>query len=149
MINLWTISWLVADEVAEWCFRKLNYQSSNSNQSRVYVFEVSSFHLVRVLLFSHKLMSSSLWSHELWHATLLLSLSPRVCSNSCPLSRWGSSFYKNNLRMYVGHCYLFFLSRSQSYSLTYCLKYSLLFVQLPLLFPFLLLLKWITAWGCL
>ena len=34
-------------------------------------------------------MSSSLQSHGLYHARLLcLSLSPRVCSNSCPLSWW-------------------------------------------------------------
>ena len=30
-----------------------------------------------------------LWSHGLQHARVLyLSLSPRICSNSCPLSRW-------------------------------------------------------------
>ena len=34
-------------------------------------------------------MSDSLWPHALWHARLLCpSLSPRVCSHSCPLSRW-------------------------------------------------------------
>ena len=34
-------------------------------------------------------MSNSLWPHELQHAKLLCpSLSPWVCSNSCPLSRW-------------------------------------------------------------
>ena len=34
-------------------------------------------------------MSSSLWYHELQHARLLCpSLSPTVCSNSCPLSQW-------------------------------------------------------------
>ena len=34
-------------------------------------------------------MSESLWSHGLQHARLLCPwLSPRVCSNSCPLSRW-------------------------------------------------------------
>ena len=34
-------------------------------------------------------MSDSLWSHELLHARLSCpSLSPRVCSNSCPLSQW-------------------------------------------------------------
>ena len=34
-------------------------------------------------------MSESLWSHELQHARLpCSSLSPGVCSNSCPLSRW-------------------------------------------------------------
>ena len=34
-------------------------------------------------------MSDSLWSHGLQHARLLCpSLSPGVCSNSCPLSWW-------------------------------------------------------------
>ena len=34
-------------------------------------------------------MSDSLGPHELWDARLLCpSLSPRVCSNSCPLSQW-------------------------------------------------------------
>ena len=34
-------------------------------------------------------MSNSLWPHELQHTRLLCpSLSPRVCSNSCPLNLW-------------------------------------------------------------
>ena len=34
-------------------------------------------------------MSNILWPHGLQHASLLCpSQSPRVCSNSCPLSRW-------------------------------------------------------------
>ena len=34
-------------------------------------------------------MSSSFWTHGLQHARLLCPpLSPGVCSNSCPLSRW-------------------------------------------------------------
>ena len=36
-------------------------------------------------------MFNSLQSHGLWHVRLLCpSLSPRVCSNSCPLSQWCS-----------------------------------------------------------
>ena len=42
-----------------------------------------------VLLFSHEVLSDSLWPHELQHARLPCpSLSPGVCSNSCPLSPW-------------------------------------------------------------
>ena len=42
-----------------------------------------------LLLFSHSVMSSSLWPHELQHARLPCpSLSPGVCSDSCPLSQW-------------------------------------------------------------
>ena len=42
-----------------------------------------------MLLFSCSVMSDSLWPHELQHSRVTCpSLSPRVCSNSCPLSRW-------------------------------------------------------------
>ena len=45
--------------------------------------------LVVVILFSHSFLSNCLWSHGLQHATLSCSsLSPGVCSNSCPLSQW-------------------------------------------------------------
>ena len=41
------------------------------------------------LLFSHSFMSDSLWPHGLQHTRLpCSSLSPRVCSDSCPLSWW-------------------------------------------------------------
>ena len=42
-----------------------------------------------VVLFSHQVVSSSLRPHGLQHARLPCPLpSPRVCSNSCPLSQW-------------------------------------------------------------
>ena len=42
-----------------------------------------------LLLFSHSVVSNSLWPHGLQHARLCCpSLSPWVCSNSCPLSQW-------------------------------------------------------------
>ena len=42
-----------------------------------------------LLLFSRSVVSDSLWPHGLQHARLPCpSLSPRVCSNSCPLSQW-------------------------------------------------------------
>jgi len=42
-----------------------------------------------LLLFCHSVMSNSLWCHRLQHASLPWpSPSPRVCSNTCPLSRW-------------------------------------------------------------
>ena len=44
---------------------------------------------MNLLLFSCSVMSDSLWPHGLQHARLPCpSLSPRVGSNSCPLSRW-------------------------------------------------------------
>ena len=46
-------------------------------------------HRKLLLLFSHSVVPNSLWSHGLQHARLPCpSLSPRACSNSCPLSRW-------------------------------------------------------------
>ena len=42
-----------------------------------------------LLLFNCSVLSDSLWPHGLQHARLSCpSLSPGVCSNSCPLSRW-------------------------------------------------------------
>ena len=42
-----------------------------------------------LLLFSHSLVSDSLWPHGQQHARLPCpSPSPGVCSNSCPLSQW-------------------------------------------------------------
>ena len=44
---------------------------------------------VLLLLFSHSFVSDSFWPHGLQHARLPRpSLSPGVCSNSCPLSPW-------------------------------------------------------------
>ena len=43
----------------------------------------------RLELFSHSVMSNSLWPHRLQNTRLpCLSPSPRACSNSCPLSQW-------------------------------------------------------------
>ena len=42
-----------------------------------------------MLCFSHSVVSDSLWPHGLQHSRLLCpSLSPAVCSDSCPLSQW-------------------------------------------------------------
>ena len=44
---------------------------------------------IYTLLFSHSIVSNSLWPHELQYARLPCPLlSPRVRSNSCPLNRW-------------------------------------------------------------
>ena len=58
-----------------------------------------------LLLFGRQVMSDSWWSHGLQHTRLPCpSLSPRACSNSCPLSRW---------------CYL---TISSSVTLFFCLQ---------------------------
>ena len=50
---------------------------------------VSQITMKLLLLFSHSDMSDSLWLHGLQHTRLpCLSLSPRACSNSCPLVPW-------------------------------------------------------------
>ena len=42
-----------------------------------------------LLLFSHSIVSDSLWPHGLWHTKLPCpSPSPGACSNSCPVSWW-------------------------------------------------------------
>ena len=42
-----------------------------------------------MLLFSSSVISNSLWPHGPQHTVITCpSLSPRVCSNSCPLSQW-------------------------------------------------------------
>ena len=47
------------------------------------------FLYILLLLISSSVISDSLWPHGLQHVRLLCpSPSPRVCSNSCPLSRW-------------------------------------------------------------
>ena len=46
-------------------------------------------HSLRILLFSHSVMSGSLRPHGLQHARLPCpSLSPKACSHSCPLTWW-------------------------------------------------------------
>ena len=45
--------------------------------------------IVDLLLFSHSVVSDSLWPYQLQHPRLPCpSPSPGNCSNSCPLSRW-------------------------------------------------------------
>ena len=48
---------------------------------------LSDFHFT--IQFSHSVMSNSLWLHGLEHAILPYpSLTPSICSNSCPSSQW-------------------------------------------------------------
>ena len=62
---------------------------------------------IYTLLFIWKVTSYSLWPHGLQHASLPCpSLSPRVCSNSCPWSWW---------------CYL--TISSSVYPFSFCLRY--------------------------
>ena len=56
--------------------------------------------LALLLLFSHYIMSNSLWPHWLQHARLPRpSPSPGVCSNSHPLSRWCLSIISSSVTL--------------------------------------------------
>ena len=51
--------------------------------------KVSNVLALLLLLFGHYIMSDPLWPHGLQHARISCALlSPEVCSNSHPLSRW-------------------------------------------------------------
>ena len=63
------------------------WQLENKSEEKKWIYKViSASH--KCLLFSHSVISYYLWPHELQHTRLPCpSLSPAVCSNSCPLSR--------------------------------------------------------------
>ena len=80
----WTIKkaehWKI-DAFELWCWRRLlrvPWTARRSNQS-----------ILKEWIESHSVVSNSLWPNGLQHARLhCSSLSPRVCSHSCPLSQW-------------------------------------------------------------
>ena len=82
LINLWvegllSVSWVNISERAKLVTPDLLSQRNHLGP------------LLRMLLFSHRVMSDSLRSHGLQHARLPCpSPSPGVCSDSCPLSWW-------------------------------------------------------------
>ena len=54
-----------------------------------------------LLLFSFSVVPDSLWPHGLQHTGLPCpSLSPGVCSNSCPLSRWCHPTYWSSFTLF-------------------------------------------------
>ena len=54
-----------------------------------------------LLLFTHSVVSISLWPHGLQHTQLPYpSLSPWVCSNSCPLSRWWNATISSSVLVF-------------------------------------------------
>ena len=57
-----------------------------------------------LVMFSCSVMSDSLWLHGLQLTRLpCLSLSPRVCSDSCPLSRWCHSTISSSVVPFSSH----------------------------------------------
>ena len=66
-----------------------------------------------LLLFSHSVMSNSLQPHGQQHTRLPCpSLSPRVCSNSCPLSQWCHSTISSSITLFSSCPQSFPASRS-------------------------------------
>ena len=75
-----------------------------------------------LLLFSCSVASDSLWPHGLQHARLSCSsLSPRVCSNSCPLSQWCHPTISSSVAS--------FSSCPQSFSVSGCFPMSQLYAS--------------------
>ena len=57
--------------------------------------------ILLLLLGSCSVVPDSLWPHGLQHGRLpCLSLSPRVCSNSCPLSWWGHPTISSSVTLF-------------------------------------------------
>ena len=76
------------------CFAINTLITRNSDNLRIYYhfkrWAQTRFGISVLRLFSCSVVSDSLRPHGLRHARLPCpSLSPRVCSNSCPSSRWG------------------------------------------------------------
>ena len=75
-----------------------------------------------LLLFSHSVISDSLWPHGLQHTRLPCpSLYPGVCSTSCPLSRWCHPTISSSIipfsscpQSFPGSKHWFFASSGQS-----------------------------------
>ena len=60
-----------------------------SGSSALLNFFICKIGMITVSLFSHSVVSDSLWPHGLQHARLPCPLpSPGACSNSCPFSQW-------------------------------------------------------------
>ena len=81
--------------------------------------------VLHMLLFSHSVIFCSLQPHGLQHSRLPCpSLSPRACSNSCPLSRWCHPTISSSVVLFTSRLQSFpasgsfpmrlFVSRSQS-----------------------------------
>ena len=113
MIRSCTVSdWLAL----KWSFS--HHQSFGFNQPRVYVLVVCSFHLEgwsascknNFNQFSRSVVSNSLQHHGLQNTRLPCPPpTPRVSSNSCPLSRWcHPTSTKNNLGMCVRSLFVSF-----------------------------------------
>ena len=65
------------------------------------------------MLFSHSVLSDSLWPHGLQHARLPCpSPNPRAYSNSCPLGRWCNPTISSSVILFSSHLQFFPASRT-------------------------------------
>ena len=72
--------------------------------------------LKHLLLLSHSVLSDSLQPHRLQHVRLPFpSSSPRVCSNSCPLSRWCHPTISSSV-IHFSSCFQSFLTSGSFFS---------------------------------
>ena len=72
------------------------------------------FFIILLWLFSHSVVSNSLWLHGLQHTRLPRpSLSPGVYSSSCPLSRWYHPTTSSSVALFSS-CHQSFSQRSWS-----------------------------------
>ena len=85
--------WIFQARVLDWGARSISSSAIISKKCRLQGWEQS--HVMSPLVmgtnfsFSCSVMLNCLWPHGLHHTSLpWLPLSPRVCSNSCPLSWW-------------------------------------------------------------
>ena len=72
-------------------------QMSNHNVVHLKLKYYSLSTIFQLLLFSRSVVSNSLWPHGLQHTRIPCPLlSPRLCSNSCPLSWWCYPFISSS-----------------------------------------------------
>ena len=66
---------------------------------KLWIFLLLEHNLIHsLMLFNHSLVSNSLQPHGLHHTRLSCpSLSPRICSNSCPLNRWCNPIFSSSV----------------------------------------------------
>ena len=103
--------------------RWINAFIEKSSQILSFIFNLKGENVSLLLLFSLSVMSDSLLPHELQqHARLPCpSLSPRVCSNSCPLSQWCHPTISSSVAL--------FSSRSQAFPASGSFPMSQLFAS--------------------
>ena len=91
IVKKWKIT-SIAKNVEKWkplCMVAGNVNDAAAVKSNLMLLKKLNRELLPLLLFSHSVMSNSLWPYGLQHTRLPCpSPTPRACSNSCPSSQW-------------------------------------------------------------